>query len=374
MEKAYQIAKYNLHACFEGRGIVASPEHFCDYWARDSFFASWGLLELGDYNRVKSNLNLYVEHQTKGGQIPRRIDRFYVTLSYFGIRIKRKTSKATRLGAHFYPALDPNLLFIITACKYVTKTNDHEFLRTNFEAIYKAIQWLEKYEQDSLLKEGVLANWMDTVLKSGSVLYTNVLYAEALKCFFNISSMLGRSNLTEFYAQKYQRIIKTINEKFWNGNYYSDWITHGKKYDFFSTDGNVLAMLFEISNQEQNRQIIKHIEKFRLDEIPMKTNHPSYPSWRVVFWMYLRGTPKYQNNGASWLWLGSVYAVALNKNDYKKKAERIHEKTATKIEEYKTVFETYATNGAPYKGWFWKGTPSFAWSSGLFLWADKLIS
>jgi glycogen debranching enzyme len=373
MEKAHQIAKYNLHACFEGSGIVASIDHFDDFWARDSFYASWGLLEEGEYEMVKSNLNLFVRHQKKDGQIARRIDRFYVTLHYLGIGAKRKKPKPMFAGAHLYPALDPNILFIITSHRYVTKTNDHDFLQKHFDAIYRAMQWLEKYERNSFLNEGPLANWMDTVIKRGAVLYTNVLYSEALKSFAELCSLLDKTALTENYTKKKKELAKRINDEFWNGSHYVDWIDKGKKYNFFSTDGNVLAMLFGISSQEQNAKIIRQIEKAWMDIIPMRTNHPGYPRWRVCFWMYFRGTPGYQNNYASWLWLGSVYAVALYRNDYKKKALKIHELIAKKITEYKAVYETYAPDGTPYKGWCWKCTKSFAWSAGLFLWADSIL-
>lgn len=373
MDKATQIAKYNLHACFVGSGIVASVDHFEDFWARDSFFASWGLLELGESEMVRSNLNLFIKHQKKDGQIPRRIDRFFVGLHYLGIKTKRRNLKPKYAGAYFYPALDPNILFIITLHKYITKTKDREYLRRHFDALHKAMQWLEKYERDLLLNEGVFANWMDTVIKKGAVLYTNVLYSEALKSFAAMSALLNRTAIAENYLNKHRELTKKINEEFWNGIYYSDWINDKKKYNFFSTDGNVLAMLFGISSQEQNMKIIKHIEKNWIDVIPLRTNHPNYPRWRVASWMYLRGTSGYQNNFASWLWLGSIYAVALYKNGYKKKAQSIHEKIAAIIEEHKAVYETYAPTGVPYKGWCWKCTRSFAWSAGLFLWADKKI-
>ena len=121
------------------------------------------------------------------------------------------------------------------------------------------------------------------------------------------------------------------------------------------------------------KKIISLIEKSDLSEIPMKTNTPAYPWWRVAFWMYFRGTPGYQNNEASWLWLGSIYAVCLQKSGQKKRALEIHKKIAAKIEEYKAVYETYSPNGKPYKGWFWRGTKSFAWSSGLYLWAENML-
>lgn len=374
MNNAFQIANNNLRACFEDDGIVASVDHFSDFWSRDAFYASWGLLEMGEFEKVKSNLNLFIKYQEKNGQIPRRIDRYFVGLNYLGIKIKRKKLKPRYSGAYIYPALDPNILFATVCYKYIKKTNDIDFLHKNFDAIFKAVKWLQKYEKELLLNEGIFANWEDVIVKTGAVLYTNVLYAEALKSFSEICNLLNKPDLTEIYVKKYQLLKEKINEEFWNGNYYIDWIHKNKKHDYFSTDGNVLAMLFEISDQQQNEQIIKNIEKFGLDEIPMKNNYPNYPWWRVALRMYLIGTPGYQNNFASWLWLGCIYAVALDKNGDRKRADCICEKISSKIEEYGTVYEIYKPDGSPYRGWFWKSAASFAWSSGLYLWMHKKLN
>ena len=373
MDKAYQIANDNLRACFENGGITASIDHFNDFWARDAFFASWGFLETGENQKVKSNLELFIKYQKENGQIPVRIDRFFVGLHYLGIKIKRKSLRPKYCGAYVFPPLDQNILFAITCFKYIKRTNDLGFLRKRFDAISRAMKWLEKYEQEIFLKENLFANWMDVVVKTGTVLYTNVLYAEALKSFSEIGVLLGRTDIAQKYTDKHQQLTKEMNNKFWGGEFYIDWINKNRRYGYFSADGNVLAMLFGISNQEQNRLIIRQIEKFKLDKIPLKTNYPSYPWWRVAPRMYLIGMSGYQNNFASWLWLGCLYAVALYKNNYKEKAESVSRKITSKIEEYGAVYETYNPNGQPYKGWFWKSAVSFAWSSGLYLWMEKSL-
>lgn len=374
MTPALQIAKENLHACFRGNGIVASTDHFSDYWARDSFFASWGLLELGENEKVKSNLILFLHRQKKNGQLPRRIDCCFTGLHYLGIKIKRHHLCPRFTGAHLNPALDSNLLIVITAHHYISKTEDLDFLRSHFDQLNKAMDWLKNYEKNGLLYEGALANWMDTVVKKGAVFYTNVLFCEALRCFSDLCQMLDKDAMAMNSHGKYLELKSRLDEKFWSGNYYIDWIEERANQDYFSTDGNVLAMLFGIPNEEQTKKIITTIEKNFLDVVPMRTNHPKYPWWRIAFWMFLRGTPGYQNAYASWLWLGSVYAVALKENGYDKKAERIHKQTSLLIEKHGAVFETYKPTGEPYKGWMWNSTKSFAWSSGLFLWAASRLS
>ncbi len=368
MNEAFQIARENLKACFKKNGIVASVDHFNDFWARDSFYASWGLLQIKEYNKVRSNLNLFIKYQKQNGHIPRRIDRFFIPLKYLGLKIKRKNLRPKYTGIYIYPALDANILFIITFYRYIKITNDLQFLKENKNAIRKAIFWLEKYEKKEMLDEGLFANWADIIVKKGKVLYTNILYVEALDNMSRLEVLLGEQKRGRIYSHKNLKIKQKINNNFWNRQYYIDWTDKRKKYNYFSTDGNVLAMLFNISNKVQNKKIIKYIERLKLDEIPMKTNYPSYSWWRVKLIMRIVGTPGYQNNSTSWLWLGCIYAVALYENGYKRKAMRICDRISKKIKEYSKVYELYDSNGAPFKGWCWRSASSFAWSSGLYLW------
>ncbi len=373
MNTAFEIAKDNLKACFKENGIVASIDHFSDFWARDSFYASWGLLKIKEFEKVKSNLNLFIKHQKSNGHIPRRIDRYIVPLKYLGIKIKRKSLKPRYTGVYVYPALDSNILFIITCYKYYKHSHDLAFIKNNYKAIRKAMDWLEKYEKNNLLTEGLFANWADIIIKRGTVLYTNILYSESLRSLKKIFKELEETRQANKYYNKLKKVKEKINVDFWNGNYYIDWINKKKKYDFLSTDGNVLAMLFDISGIRQNKEIIKYIEKYELDKIPMKTNYPSYSWWRVKLIMRIIGAPGYQNNSTSWLWLGCIYAVALHQNGYKKKGKDIYDKISFKIQEYNKVYEIYSSKGIPYKGWYWSSASSFAWSSGLYLWMDKLL-
>jgi len=49
IKKARAIAADCLRRCYDANGIVAGRHQFNDYWARDSFFASFGALEIKNY-------------------------------------------------------------------------------------------------------------------------------------------------------------------------------------------------------------------------------------------------------------------------------------------------------------------------------------
>ena len=46
---AYRIALSDLKSNYRELGIYAGPKNHREYWARDSFFASFGCCAVGDY-------------------------------------------------------------------------------------------------------------------------------------------------------------------------------------------------------------------------------------------------------------------------------------------------------------------------------------
>lgn len=91
IKKAQKIAIESLQKCYSGKGILASKNHFSDYWERDSFWAMGGILALGDYGKARDIFELFLLWQRKDGKIPRKIMLEYALLKYlFKKKIKRK--------------------------------------------------------------------------------------------------------------------------------------------------------------------------------------------------------------------------------------------------------------------------------------------
>src|SRR3989344_9245800 len=80
ISNAADIAYRDLQRCYREYGIIAGLNHFNDYWARDSFFASCGSLVMGDFDIVRKNLETFIKFQKSSGHIPRRIDRMWGTI------------------------------------------------------------------------------------------------------------------------------------------------------------------------------------------------------------------------------------------------------------------------------------------------------
>lgn len=370
---SFEIAKTCLRACYASKGIYAGSNHFDDYWARDSFYASWGALEIDDNEIVQKNLKLFLSEMKYNGQLPLRIGVGPVgqVLKFFGIKLKQEkpTYFQDKLGS---PPQDQGSLFLITFKKYIEKTNDISFLKEKYDNLRSIINWYESQKKDGLVWGGKYATWQDAVKKVGWTLYNNVLYYEALNSMDYFVKKLKIDN------NKYSKLANEtkilINEKFWDKNFYADWVDNKKKYNYFSLDGNTLAVIFNLCDKAKSLDICKHILASKVT-IPFgaKTNSPKYKASETFLPYYIFNMQDYQNEGVHWLWLGALASIALNKvgmtNEAKIELNRIEEI----IEKHQIVSEVYTSSGNPVKRLFYSSEQPFAWSSSLYIIAKSQI-
>ncbi len=374
MEKnsALKIAKRALHQCYDYDGIVAGKIHYANHWARDSFYASWGALELKDYDIVKKNLELFFKYE-RGGQIPLRIGASYLggLLSFIGI--KPWFGVRYNQGKGINPAMDPNLLLLITLVKYVEKTGDLKFAKDNLEKIKKVISWLEKKEKEGLIRSGKYATWQDSIKKRGFVLYTNVLYYQALK---KTARLFNRLKIKNEFHEKAKTIKKIINNRFWDEKkgFYVDYFNKRKRSQVFTSDGNFYSIIFEVASKQQTNLILKKAKEVGISkDVPSYTNYPKHKDLDVYPLLYLAHMQSYNDYGISWTWIGCIHSVALFRAGKKAEAKKIFNKLSRAIEKDNEVYETYEKNGKPVNRLFYKSEHPFAWSAGFYIMAYKTI-
>ncbi|MEM4397293.1 MAG: GH116 family glycosyl hydrolase [Candidatus Woesearchaeota archaeon] len=377
IKKAYYIAIDNLRQCYSEKGIFAGLHHFKDYWARDSFFASFGSLSIGDYDIVKKNLSLFLNNLNNQGQVPLRIGKTsieivlsYLTKKYDG---KRKPIYFIDKGKKF--SIDQNSLLIIAFYEYLKKTKDFSFLKENLEKLEKAMQWnfSQDLDKDYLIEENEYCNWADSIKKKGKVLYTNVCFCYSLKCMAELYSFLNNKKEKEFFVL-YKKTKEKINTLFWNETYYIDWLEtfKNKSYDYFSLDGNYLAILWKIASKENAKKILDYSLKIKANET-LRCVYPDYSENLISTQIKLIGLKEYHRN-LTWIWLISLMALVFFKSkspNNKKISFVLLERLSELIFKHNAVYEIYENN-APFKK-FYKSEMPFAWSSGLFVYAYNKI-
>ena len=350
---------------------------FSDYWARDTFWAMHGMLEIGDVTHTKLSLEFFLRHQHKSGKIARKIKVDFNRLKYFfRIKYKRKKPRAvfdSPFSSRF--SFDDNLLCVIAFCKYVEKTEDLDFAKKYYGQISSALAFYPRsgLVKNHLLDEVGLAGWMDTVLKRGHVLYTNCLWFEAVTSLHKLSGTLKKpfpKALSET-----SKIKSQIQKKLWleKEKYFADSANENSVQTYFDLAGNALALLFGIATDKQAKSITAKIDSLRDPSSGLHpVNDPLYPWWKINPFAVLFGIFHY-HNGISWSWTEAIMIAAKAKKGFVASSKKDLESFSKLIQKHGHVHETYYLSGKPFGHFFWKSAVPFSWGAGLFLYADAQL-
>ncbi len=330
--QAQYFARRALDQCVRREGIIAGNHHFVDLWARDSLFATFG----ADVQSAQRTIKTFLRYQRRDGLIPYRIFR------RGGMLVPNFRSLQS---GGLVP--DGGLMTMIATGQLRDKT----FLYKHALQIQKSIGWYRRTYGHGLIAEWFQCEWADAVLKVGKTLYTNVLY---------------------WTATRDVHIKQKINDTFWNSDYFADW-ADWKRQDFFASHPNMLAIVFDLATKDQSKKILAYAKKHCWNGWALQENYPAYPWWRIPIQNYLAGMGDYHNRGVIWLQPTILYAVALKKTGKIKEARDVFGKISEKIVEHRGVYEIYEKNGKPVRRLFYQAEHPFAWSSGLYLWAQQQI-
>jgi glycogen debranching enzyme len=368
IRRAYAIAVRDLRACYNPDGIVAGRLKFNAYWARDGFWASFGALALGDHTQALAELDTFIKYQFPSGKLPVRVE--FVGHHFTGYNTLRTRPKVVaRAGGIFSDPIDPSALFIIAAREYLDRSGDLSFCHRFDPIMDQALRWVMSHDRDGdgLIESYWLADWMDSILKFNKVFNLNVIYYEGLRAYAALKALNHQADTSEEFTRVAARVYERL-QIFWTGTYFTDWIW-GTKRGGFSSDGNVLAMLFGVATPDQAQRILAYIHERRLDtDTPLQVCDPVYPSWRVFPMYYLAGIADYHRT-MIWPWLGTLNAVC--KARYGDRAAALADlaRIGAWYLRYNGVNEVYDHGGKPISRRFYTAEIPFAWNAGLYIYA-----
>lgn len=376
IKKAFNIAVDNLRSNYHPNGITAGYTHFSDYWLRDMCYASFGAVEIQDYEIVKKGFDFFLNTQNEEGFVAFRtginaVAKYFLS-HIFGVHDPIDLPRWINDKIAGY-VIDTFPMMVIGIANYVRKSKDKEYAIKVFEKLEISMNhYFSSHIKDGLIEEVFYAHWADSIKKSGKTLYTNVLYCKALADMSYLANLCNECASDYDYRKKHLKVKKTINDVFWRHDHYADWITD-KIYDYFTVDANMLAVIWGIAEPKKCRLICEYLLSHEVlyNPVPCKTNYPKYPD--SFEYIGLSWFLKYHNLYSGWLWLGCVSAVALEKEGYEKEAKAFMKSIARKINEYGVIYEIYDDKGRPYRNLFYQSEKKFAWSSGMFIWACKKL-
>jgi glycogen debranching enzyme len=324
----------------------------------------------------------------RDGQAPLRVgaDRLQMTLRFLDLPepLRRVVTDPRRRPVYRedkegHIPMDPNALLVITAHAYVKATKDLALLDRHLGTLRRLLEWYEPFidGRDGLVDhEARFSNWADNMPKEGKVLYTNVCYARALFCLSEIEAMAGNAQRARDLRGRFVRVRESINQKFWNGRYYDDWLKPAGKWHF-STDGNVLAILWDVADPARSRQVLRHMDRAAVDQsVPCRATDRLLPDLGYSLSIRLGRMEDYHQS--CWPWLGIATAAARAKVGQVDRAVDLLSRVAGVVARDGDFLELYdAKTGAAYerKGLIgsYRAARGFTWSAGMYLWAYQQL-
>ena len=369
LARAYRLAVRDLRACYNPDGIVAGRLKFNAYWARDGLWAVFGALALGDAAQARAELELFARYQPSSGSIPVRVEFVGHHLSGYNT-LRTRPKVVGRAGGLFRDPVDTAALFVLAVNEYFVRTGDERVREQLYPAADRVLGWLRLQDRDGdgLLETHYLADWMDSVMKRTKVFNINVMYYAGLRAFAAVAAAMAEADAAARAAAAADAVGSRLQEVFWNGDYFLDWV-HGLRRGAFSSDGNIAAIFFGAARDDQARRILAYIASRGLDtDTPLRTCDPVYPWWQVYPTYYLAGIPDYHRT-LIWPWLGTLNAVNKARLGDRVNAVRDLERIGKWYVRSGAVNEVYLPTGMPLSRRSYSSEVPFAWNAAFYVYA-----
>ncbi|MFQ5577824.1 MAG: hypothetical protein ACE5G8_12650 [Anaerolineae bacterium] len=376
---AARIAAANLRAGIERRRLsngaeklvlCAGVRNFREPWARDFGFASFGLVELGEFDVTRDCLEAFLINQRPSGQFPVKIHSTNFLDRYLHSLFNREQPtdapiKPKYVTAHNTVSLDGNALLIIALLNYAHRRNDRAFVRAHWGALKRALFWLQRHAPDSdgLLHQLPFADWADSVARAGRVLYTNVLYWKALHDLAQAAAAHNFSADGRYFERQGAHIKESINNYFWRADlgYY----VTSQVFDNLSSSGNLLAVAWGMASPQQAHSILDKMDEFNMARpVPTQVVHHTYPKRFIALENRLGGIGHYHTT-AAWLWLGAWHVIALTRMERLSEAEELLFRIARVIIRDGAVHEVYDPGGHYLSTLWYTSEAPLTWSAGM---------
>lgn len=377
--EAERIATRDLRSLYTPLGILAGRKHFDVLWSWDSFFASLGALVLGDSEVVRRNLETFLRHLRPDGLVPIFVgdswSRFMLK-NLLGVRLPPREPRPLYRVPNFPLAIGStqNALLLVAAEAYVRATGDASFAGRHLGSFARVLARSAAHDRDGdgLLEQGPMADWADTLLRRGKVLYPNVCHYGGLEAFRGLAEAAGDAAGAARAAADRDAFGERVRRAFFTGELFADTVDRAGRRRL-AADGNLLAVFFGLATPAEADAVERTFERSGLDlgsDGPMRSSAPPYSLLDVfpLVWPFL---PRY-HNGCGWPWLSSLRALVHVRRGALDRAAEVLDRLARLIVEAGVVEEVY-DGSVPLRTRFYESEAPLAWAAGLFLAATAAL-
>ncbi|MBI5200490.1 MAG: hypothetical protein HY925_02790 [Elusimicrobia bacterium] len=336
----------NLRALGNGRTVlVAGANQYGSVWARDFCFASGGLLAAGLRQPVLDTLEELVALQREDGLYPRLLDSLHPLARFLRGTFGQKLSLSSPLRPNFVSdhlvwSFDTNAL-VVDALRRAGLAEKHA------ASIERALSWCRSEMRDGLIFQPPFSDWKDTISsRRGHVFFTQLQFWKAL----------GRAQETDEFAARLRRA-------FWLGEYFAD----TTEFPLLSTDGNLAAIAWGFSTQDETERILDAIEAKGLWTPWGPKAGERYSYFEKGWFARLALVHGYQDDFV-WLWVSALALRALHRAGRVERRDALLRTLCERIVREKSISEVYRPeDGQEVRTWLYRSEAPFSWSSGMLL-------
>ncbi|PRZ26048.1 amylo-alpha-1,6-glucosidase [Flavobacterium granuli] len=224
-----------------GAQKVSGRPGYAWYFGRDAAWSGFAVNNYGNFELVKQVLKTFIKFQNVDGKIYHEL---------------------TSSGSVHYDASDSTPLFVNLFAHYLRYSGDVEFVRANWEAIQKAIDFCYSTDTDGdgLIEiSNVGHGWLEggTLYGAHTEFYLSGIWAAALRDASYLAEGIDKKILAKAYLSDSKKVMQTV-EEFWNkDNYYN----YGKYRDgSYTKDFIILTtvpVLFDVLNKERSKTMVE---------------------------------------------------------------------------------------------------------------------
>lgn len=306
---------------------ITPAGYYTGVWCRDASYILNELLQMGRIDFVGTWLEWIWNHRLgaatrtvygrgspETGYRLRRADEEYV--KKFGGSLPSSIQYSYCEVFAKSPDIDSTALMISSTCKFLCLLDDNSgFTERLLPRIRDAIIALEKRDADgdSLLEQGPNEDWMDNMLRSGKVVYSQAAWAIALRDWQVLLTKVKNHKEADTFLEKYDNVVKQVNVKLWhNSSYYADEKDHAvdEKVDQQNVEPVCMTQdvsLFLLLDNLDEKRVLSTLDTIRTKLWKESGVACAVPSARTG---PHKLRPYHYQNGGFWPWITSIEILA----------------------------------------------------------------
>jgi glycogen debranching enzyme len=294
-------------------GARADKRGYTAIFGRDAAVCALGMAVSGDpllEREAVTGLATLAAHQAPNGQIPKFVN-----------------TAAREADFWYLGCIDSTLWWLIALAFLDERARPRGLKRRYAKQIHLALQWLgaQEHQRFFLLQQNEASDWADIMPRSGFVLYTNALWYHVKRLYRVPNAAATHASFNGLFhpfsagIQEYRR-ARLLNEYVLRKARYRDLYLSFVNFSFFGdegdTFGNVLAMLYGLTDARGARKLIRALMNARVHEpYPLRAVirpiRKQSALWRPYMARHRQNAAWQYHNGGIWPMIGGFWIAAL---------------------------------------------------------------